>query len=93
MEQNNIITYKDFKIGQKVTCVRIDEPTDFWEQHLTIGKVYKIVDVDFHFWDKICVRSDNRKFSHFVPIKFFVNEEDYIRILREKKLKRITKNE
>jgi hypothetical protein len=48
------LTYKDFKIGQKVTCVKFDD-NDFWNQHLTVGKSYKIEDLDFHFFDKLCV--------------------------------------
>lgn len=52
------LTYKDFKIGQNVTCVSYDNDSDFYDQHLTIGKSYKIEDVDFHFPDKIVVRSD-----------------------------------
>ena len=39
MEQ---LTYKDFKIGQNVTCLKFED-NDFWYQHLTVGKSYKIV--------------------------------------------------
>lgn len=35
-------TYKDFKIGQEVTCISYDDNSDFYEQYLTIGKKYKI---------------------------------------------------
>lgn len=45
MEEQKL-TYKDFKIGQKITCVKID---DIIDQHLTVGKSYKIDDLDFHF--------------------------------------------
>jgi hypothetical protein len=76
------LTYKDFKIGQKVTCVKIDY---FWEQHLTIGKEYKIEDVDFHFPNSICVRSDNNKISMFVNIEYF-NDIKYVRKLKLKKI-------
>jgi hypothetical protein len=75
------LTYEDFKIGQKVTCTNYSD--DFWEEYLTIGKTYKIKDIDFHFWDKICIKSE--KGQCFVPIKFFSEN------LRKKKLKRILK--
>jgi len=76
------LTYKDFKIGQIVTCVKFD---DFYDEHLTIGKSYEIEDVDFHFVYKICVRSDNNKTSMFMPIEFFDNIK-YIRKLKIEKL-------
>lgn len=79
------ITYKDFKIGQKVICTNRDESYDEW---LTVGKEYKIKDLDFHFWDAICIKADNKQ-QGFYPIKFFTNEEELIRLTREKKLKRI----
>ena len=75
-------TYKDFIIGQKVHCYSLDRDfhpmmgvpnTEFWEQHLTPGKDYIIEDIDWHFPDKIVVRSDNGKISQFVPIPFFVS--------------------
>ena len=78
------LTYKDFKIGQKVTCIKVD---DFWEQHLTVGKKYKIEDLDFHFPNAICVRSDNKKVSMFIDIEFFSD----IKYLRKLKLKKIEK--
>jgi len=80
------LTYKDFKIGQIVTCITFDN-NDFWDQHLTIGKKYKIDDVDFHFWDKICVPSDNKRMCHFVPIRFFSD----IKITRKLKLEKLNK--
>lgn len=43
-KDNDGLTYKDFKIGQKVTCVKID---DFVDQHLTVGKEYGLVSWDF----------------------------------------------
>lgn len=105
MKEEKQLTYEDFEIGQKVTCKKLYETEnenddykknsniEFWEQHLTVGKQYKIKDLDFHFWDKLCVKSDNKKISMFVPIDLFCNEEDLLRITREKKLKRITKYE
>ena len=83
------LTYKDFKIGQKVTCTKLpDDPEDFYHEHLTVGKVYKIEDVDFHFPDKIVVRSDTKKFSGFFPIEFFTD----IKYTRKLKLEKINKN-
>jgi len=79
------LTYKDFKIGQKVICVAID---DFYEQHLTIGKSYKIKDLEFHFPDTICVKSDNGITSMFMPIKLFTDIK-YIRKLKLEKLKNV----
>jgi len=78
------LTYKDFKIGQKVTCVKVDDTVD---QHLTVGKQYVIKDVDFHFWDAICVRSDNNKISMFMKIKYF-SDIKYVRKLKIEKLKK-----
>lgn len=83
------LTYKDFKIGQKVTCIKVTDENrlldDFYEQHLTIGKSYEIEDLDFHFPEKICVGSDNGKVSMFMPIEFFTD----IKYLRNLKLKKI----
>ncbi len=87
------LTYKDFKEGQIVTCVSIfekEKPTmDFWEQHLTVGKSYKIEDLEWRYHDKICVRSDNGKTSMFVPIELFDDKQ----ILRDNKIEEILKGE
>lgn len=83
--KKNQLTYKDFQIGQKVTCVKVD---DFFDQHLTVGKKYKIEDLDFHFPDAICIRSDNKKISMFVNIEYF---ED-LKAIRKEKIKRIEKS-
>lgn len=85
------LSYKDFKIGQIVTCVKTchdGNSDDFWEQHLTVGKKYKIEDLDFHFPEKICVHSDNNKVSMFMSIEFFTD----IKYLRKMKLEKINKN-
>ena len=76
------LTYKDFKIGEYVTCSKID---DFFEQHLTINKKYIIEDLEFRFPDKICVKSDNTKLSMFMPIEFFSS----IKKIRKEKIKKI----
>ena len=78
------LTYKDFKIGQKITCVKIDN--DFYDQHLTKGKIYIVEDTDFHFPYKICIRSDNNKISMFMPIEFFSNDLKIIRKIKLEKL-------
>jgi hypothetical protein len=86
------ITYKDFKEGQIVTCVKLpDDPEDFYHQHLTVGKKYKIEDVDFHFPDAIVVRSDNNKVSMFMPIEFFTDVK-YMRKLKLEKINKSAKN-
>ena len=79
-------TYKDFKIGQEVICVSHLDNSDFYEQHLTIGKKYRIVDIEFRFPDKICVASDNGKVSMYFSVNMF---SENLNLLREMKLKRI----
>jgi len=96
-KDNNGITYKDFKIGQKVTCYKVD---DFVEnQHLTVGKTYKIEDLDFHFPDTIVVRSDaflqtfsmthNGRVSMFFNIAYFISD---VKTIRKLKLQKIEKS-
>lgn len=82
-KDNNGFTYKDFKIGQKINCVKVDNFVE--DQHLTVGKTYIIEDLDFHFPDAICVKSDNKKISMFFNISYFTS----IRELRKAKLKKI----
>lgn len=87
------LTYKDFKIGQMVTCTKLpDDPEDFYHQHLTVGKKYKVDDVDFHFPHKICVRSDNKKTFMFMPIEFFAEDIKYIRKMKLDKINKSAKN-
>jgi hypothetical protein len=57
----------------------------FYEEHLTVGKSYKIKDLDFHFPDSVCVKSDNKR-TGFYPIEFFVDD---LIMLRKKKINRI----
>jgi hypothetical protein len=89
-ETVNGLTEENFKIGQKVTCVKVrtsEMPDDdFWKQHLTVGKEYKITDIDCHFQNKIVVKSDNKKTEMFMPIELFVDVK-YVRKLKLKKLK------
>jgi len=79
------LKYSDFKIGQKVTCIKTD---DFHEDHLTVGKKYTIEDLDFHFHDAICVRSDNKKVSMFFKISYF-SDNNYVRKLKLQKINKI----
>jgi hypothetical protein len=84
------LTYKDFKIGQTVVCVKLgtdenhNRDIDLWEQHITIGKKY-IEDLDFHFFDTLCVKSDNGQTSMFIPIELFVDNK-YVRKLKLEKI-------
>ncbi len=89
-EDDDIVRYKDLhiEIGEKIYCTNIDDD-DFWDQHLTPGKIYVIEDLDFHFPDSICVKSDNGRVSMFMPAKFFTNN---IKLLRKKKLEEIEKS-
>lgn len=51
------------KEGDIVVCTSV---SDFDEEHLTIGKKYKILDIDSRFVNKIAVNSDNGKISMFL---------------------------
>jgi len=84
--KKNELTNDDFKIGQIVTCVKFDD-NDYWEQHLTVGKKYEIEDIDWHFQNSIVLRSDNKKLSQFVPIRFFSDKK----IIRKMKLEKLNK--
>jgi len=78
-------------IGDWITCTKLEadgSPKDFTEQHLTIDKKYKIKDLDFHFPDSVCVKSDNGKISMFFRCALFVND---IKTIRKKKLDQINK--
>ena len=78
------LTYKDFKIGQKVICVKRD---DFYEKHLTVGKTYIVENTDFYVFNSICVRSDNNKTSMFFNIEYFSD----IKTIRKLKLEKLKK--
>ena len=78
------LKYSDFKIGQNVTCVKND---DTCEQIITVGKTYKIDDLDFHFYDKICIKGDNNHYF-FLKIDYFVD----IKMIRKLKLEKINGN-
>ena len=78
-------TYKDFKIGDIVTCYRHD---GFFDDNITIGKKYKVEDVDFHFPHSIAIKIDRKVKNniHFMPIEFF---ECRLQDEREEKLNKI----
>lgn len=80
------MTYEDFKIGERLFCTLDSNHKnyDFYEQHLTAGKYYEITDLDFHFFESVCVEVNNKN-SMFIPIDMF-NKLDAIRL---KKLKKI----
>ena len=89
------LTYKDFKIGQKVTCTKnmlIDSKSgqnnDWWVERLDIGKEYIIDDLDWHFQDSMAVKLDSVYYKHieFVPIEFFYDD---VAEKREKKLNQL----
>lgn len=91
--ENKKLTYADFEVGQQVICVSIfekEKPTmDFWEQHLTVGRSYKIEDLEWRYHDKICVKSDNGKTSMFVPIELFDDKQ----VIRDLKIDKIINEE
>jgi hypothetical protein len=66
-----------WKIGESIIClnnVEKDNPGDFWVDKLTIGKSYEIVDLEWRFWDRVCVKTDYPKLinhGEFVPVEFF----------------------
>jgi hypothetical protein len=69
------------KEGDIVVCTSI---SDFDEEHLTIGKKYKILDI---LVNKIAIRSDNDKISMFFDKSQFID----IQYLREEKINKILK--
>ena len=78
--------------GQIVTCLRNIKKDgsdgDFWIDRLIIGKQYKIDDLEWRFWDKICVVTDYSGRSEFVPVEFFYEE---LADKRDKKIEEILK--
>jgi hypothetical protein len=83
-----VLTYKDFKIGQKLICVKLDTEnyngSDSDNERLILNETYTIEDIDFHFHDKVCVRLRGPYYYHaeFVPIECFSD----IAYIRDKKL-------
>lgn len=81
-----------FKEGQLIVCVRNrekDQPnSDFWEDRVIIGKSYKIVDLEWRFWDRVCIVTDYSNNSEFVPVELFYEDIAY---KRDKKIDEILK--
>ena len=70
------VDYTNFKLGQKVTCLRIEsenEKGSFWEERLIVGEEYIIEDLEYRFPDRICVKLKGPYYTHseFVPAEFF----------------------
>lgn len=84
-----MITYKDLRIGDILTCVKLNTSGynggDIDNERLVLGRKYKVTDVDYHFPDKVCVKLNGPYYYHeeFVPIECF----DSISAIRDKKLK------
>jgi hypothetical protein len=85
-------TYEEcgFKIGQKIVCLNLGDNPEFWDQHLTIGKTYKIIDLEIHFADSVCVKNDSGN-GMFFSCEFFVGK-NFERKLKLQKLKKIDGN-
>ena len=84
-----MITYKDLKIGDILTCVKLKTNDynggDVDNERLILGDHYKVTDIDYHFPDRVCVKLKGPYYFHqeFVPIECF----DLISAIRDKKLK------
>lgn len=82
------LTYKDFKIGQELVCVKLETENyrggDADDERLIIGETYKINDLDFHLHDRVCVKLKGPYYKHyeFVPIECFSD----VAFIRDKKL-------
>ena len=77
----NKLTYKDLKIGQVLTCVKLNhrsisgdyiggEPDN---ERLILGEKYTITDLEFRIPDRFCVKLKGPYYFHeeFVPIECF----------------------
>lgn len=73
----NKLTQKDFKIGQVLTCVKLNHDNynggDFDNERLILGEKYTITDLEFRFPDRVCVKLKGPYYFHeeFVPIECF----------------------
>jgi hypothetical protein len=56
----NKLTQKDFKIGQVLTCVKLNHDNynggDFDNERLILGEKYTITDLEYRFPDRVCVK-------------------------------------
>lgn len=85
------VDYTYFKVGQKVTCLRVEserESISQWGERLIVGETYDIIDLEFRFPDRICVNLKGPYYTHaeFVPAEFFW--DDIVEI-RNKKINQI----
>ncbi len=82
-------TGHDFKIGDVVICGKLPYDHYEWYERLVEGDEYEILDIDFHFPGKICVKFNTEFYSNsgFVPEEFFNTKQ----ALRNQKLKQILK--
>lgn len=88
------LDHDNFRVGQKLICKKLEaegSPIDFTEQHLTIGKEYEISDIDFHFPDSICIKKLDGGSTMFMRTELFMDDNDYKRLVLNKKLKKIKK--
>lgn len=91
----NKLTYEElgFKEGDKIVCTNLNDvegrgDTEFFGQHLTIGKTYVIEDLEWRFADSVCVKSDNGKISMYFPVELFQRNLKEERKMKLKKLKK-----
>jgi hypothetical protein len=83
------LTYKDFKVGQELICVKQDTENynggEKDNERLILGETYKITDVEYHFPNSVCVQLIGPIYFHdeFVPIECFSD----VAYIRDKKLK------
>jgi hypothetical protein len=83
-----MLTYKDFKIGQKIICIKTSTDTykggDKDNERLILGKTYTITDLNYHFPNAVCVKLMGPYYTHneFIPIECFSD----IAYIRNKKL-------
>jgi hypothetical protein len=77
----NKLNQKDFKIGQVLTCVKLDHKSfkgDYYggepnNERLILGEKYTITDLEYRFPDRVCVKLKGPHYFHeeFVPIECF----------------------
>lgn len=75
---------------QMIYCLRNIEQensNDFWTDKVTIGKWYKITDLEWRFWDRVCIKADTGM-EMFVPVEFFYST---LQDNRDQKIEEITK--
>jgi len=88
---SNKLTYIDFKVGQVLTCVKLNtldyNGGDEDNERLIIGEKYTITDIDYHFHNKVCVKLKGPFYFHeeFVPIECFAD----VAFIRDMKIDQI----